>query len=456
MLFHINQQSTRVDFNIHIIDISFTRNEYFLKNSYFTIFPKKKKSNRIKSMHRLKDINELLRLPINETLRLKKTLYQDLPSRYLERYLPKNTRIMIRQVTKINDFETIYRDLGYFELKLHEILSNYESNIKETTQEELDNIIYEYPIVDPEDGAEATIRFSIQIRLKTEKNDPLNPMISSTVVSRIRSFIKPKKSMEFVDRHQVNDELFTILKRRSQSDYSILSPKSSLYSIDHILSDDNFDFNRIDDNHYDEQIVDSSVIDIRQTMGIFCDSREFDGSRKNSRCSVDFQDINRNSPQLSPEATKSEVDSTLQTPSYEYPREYSPNTGMTNASVQSKGFSYCQVFDADQLDQYLFSENTELEEQVKQLPRTRSKFEELPCISEESGGAHTKLELIPMKEILRSKSGGGGDYRAYDLYLASSRSSLDPATSNEDEDTDEISFGISYKDLDDAAIASRD
>lgn len=140
----------KVKFRLHIKDISFTQNDYFLAGSTYTIFLKKKKRKRIKSLNVVRTPEDLSCLEINETLKIRTTLKQDLPSKYLEQFLPVKKKVVIRQVTKQGELESLYKDVGYIYLNLHEIAKGPE-------QQEM-----VFTLIDPDSCAEATIRVDME------------------------------------------------------------------------------------------------------------------------------------------------------------------------------------------------------------------------------------------------------------------------------------------------------
>lgn len=107
----------RMDFKITVDHINFTSNQYFLANSHYVIFRKQNKNKQFVSKNRVLNANELRMVHIDEKIKFRTCMFQDLTNRYLEKYLPKNKRFVVRQVTAVTD-EELYVNCGYFELPL--------------------------------------------------------------------------------------------------------------------------------------------------------------------------------------------------------------------------------------------------------------------------------------------------------------------------------------------------
>jgi hypothetical protein len=148
---HWNKQKVTVSVRLHILDICFTKNDYFLKNSRYTIFQKNKAKNRIKSLRNIKDSKDLIRLPIEETMIIRSTLYQEKSQKNLNTiaYHEKSKKIIIRQLSKLKG-DAVYRDIGYLEIPLHSIIQQKSGKD------------YEFPLIDPEKHAEGTVRVNIE------------------------------------------------------------------------------------------------------------------------------------------------------------------------------------------------------------------------------------------------------------------------------------------------------
>lgn len=135
---------------LHFLDICFTKNEYFLRNSRYTIFQKNKARNRIKSLRNVKEAKDLTRLPIEETMLLRATLYQDKSQKQTNHFHSKIRKIIIRQLSKLRNGDAVYRDIGAIEIPLHEVVSHV--GMKD----------YEMNLRDPEKKAEAILRVSVE------------------------------------------------------------------------------------------------------------------------------------------------------------------------------------------------------------------------------------------------------------------------------------------------------
>lgn len=146
---HWNKHKVVILLKLNILDIRFTKNEYFLKNSRYTIFQKNKTTNRIKSLRNVKESKDLIRIPIEESLIIRATLFQEKALKDTNNFLPKSRKIVVRQLSKLKG-DTVYRDIGCIEMKLNEIVKS--SKIKD----------YEFELIDNDGHAEATIRANIE------------------------------------------------------------------------------------------------------------------------------------------------------------------------------------------------------------------------------------------------------------------------------------------------------
>lgn len=152
-------------------------------------------------MEFIQQIDQLSRLKIDESMKFSTHLYRDIPSKYLEQYLPKYRKIIIRQKTKLNEFETLVRDVGYIELALHELIH------------EKSPMHYEFDLYDPDNGAEAVLRVMVQHRLI-----PIRTTTgSSSSFKSLLSFFKKPKDYNVSSRHDKNQELFDILVRKDST-----------------------------------------------------------------------------------------------------------------------------------------------------------------------------------------------------------------------------------------------
>jgi hypothetical protein len=176
---HWNKKKIPIQIKLHFLDICFTKNDYFLKNSRYTIFQKDKKHNRIKSLRNIKDSKDLIRIPIEETMEMKSTLYQDKSSsnssnssidKKTREYLPKSRKIVIRQISKLNG-DTVYRDIGYIEIALDQLATLAPKNKD-----------FEFELIDKEMLAEGSIRVNIEWDF-CDKSDASNLTKSSNKAS---------------------------------------------------------------------------------------------------------------------------------------------------------------------------------------------------------------------------------------------------------------------------------
>jgi hypothetical protein len=107
-----------MEFKITVKHIAFTTNQYFLANSHYVIFRKENKSKQFVSRYRVLTANDLKMVEVNEKIKFRSCMFQDLAHRYLEKYLPKDKRFLVRQVTCVSS-EELYVNCGYFELPLN-------------------------------------------------------------------------------------------------------------------------------------------------------------------------------------------------------------------------------------------------------------------------------------------------------------------------------------------------
>ena len=114
---YVGCDRNRMDFKITVDHINFSMNKYFLANSHYVIFRKENKSKQFVSKSRVLTAAELKHVPVNEKIKFRSCLMQDLAHRYLEKYISKTKRFLVRQVTVI-DNEELYVNVGYFELQL--------------------------------------------------------------------------------------------------------------------------------------------------------------------------------------------------------------------------------------------------------------------------------------------------------------------------------------------------
>ncbi len=108
---------SRVDFKITVDHINFTTNQYFLANSHYVIFRKENKSKQFVSRNKVPTASELKMVHVDEKIKFRACLLQDTAHRYLEKFLPKQKRFIVRQVTETKD-EELYVNCGHFELSL--------------------------------------------------------------------------------------------------------------------------------------------------------------------------------------------------------------------------------------------------------------------------------------------------------------------------------------------------
>lgn len=191
----------RVDFKITVDHINFTSNQYFLANSHYVIFRKQNKNKQFVSKNRVLNANDLRMVHVDEKIKFRTCLFQDLTNRYLEKYLPKNKRFVVRQVTAVTD-EELYVNCGYFDLPL-DIYAMKQSGLR-----------IEVPFVDPNNKAAGTVFLLIEHEPRTLVANYL-PNISKTLhryffpAPTTRAPLPPsrleinREKLEFVKQQQI-------------------------------------------------------------------------------------------------------------------------------------------------------------------------------------------------------------------------------------------------------------
>lgn len=143
----------RLEFQLVVQNILFTRNEAFLPRSSYIIYTKKKKGqkvyNKIKTSKQNSVADDPTNVQINDCMKMKTTLKQTLADKYLEQYRPKQMKLKIRQKTKTSSLQSCYRDIGYIVLDLHTLASSASD------QE------YDFPLVDPKGKCDAVVRIRV-------------------------------------------------------------------------------------------------------------------------------------------------------------------------------------------------------------------------------------------------------------------------------------------------------
>lgn len=112
----------KVSFRIHVKEIRFKRNDYFLKNSHYNFYSKGAFRRKIKGTVEVEDINALAKLPVDGMMKIYGTLSQSMQGKYTNRYKPLIKRIMVRQITTVSRYDEIYKTIGHIELPLHELV----------------------------------------------------------------------------------------------------------------------------------------------------------------------------------------------------------------------------------------------------------------------------------------------------------------------------------------------
>ncbi len=176
---HFGDKRSKVDIELHINYLKFTTNDYFLRNSYYTIYFKGHKNNKLKSRTITRTLEDLLSqpIPVDSSLKCTATLFQDhLHVKYLNGKLKdKFKKLVIRQMTKLRSGEVLYRDVGYVLLPLH------------TFVQHPDKIDSRLPITHPINKIDAFLDCSITVRVDAFLSQlpnvvrPINKKLSRTL-----------------------------------------------------------------------------------------------------------------------------------------------------------------------------------------------------------------------------------------------------------------------------------
>lgn len=199
-----------VSFRLHVKEIRFKRNDYFLRDSRYTIFQKSGifRKSKLKSHETITEINQLARLSVEERLKVYAYVRQSIQGKYINKYKPVYRKVVIRQVTRISEYDDVYRNIGYIELPCHELIK-----VKEPTE-------FIFPIMDDDGGVEATVKVIIERKLKNNPYDgSLSYRAGKYIATSIYNFCFPQIIEEVPSRLEVNQEFFEMLRDRDHSEY---------------------------------------------------------------------------------------------------------------------------------------------------------------------------------------------------------------------------------------------
>ena len=167
---HYGKRRIKVDFFLSVKNICFLTNDYFIRNSFYSLFFENDKANKIRSKDTLLfSSSEIRYILIDDVLKFTATLYIDqdieasiqngrLNSNHLltmenrckcfkyfyifiaspaKCFDSKDRKIIIRQTTFIKPDEVVYKNVGFFTLSLDKLVRSQTK------------AAYSFPIVDP-------------------------------------------------------------------------------------------------------------------------------------------------------------------------------------------------------------------------------------------------------------------------------------------------------------------
>lgn len=74
---HYGKRRHKIDFYLTVKNLCFTSNEYFIRNSFYTLYIENDKANKIRSKDNLYSFAEIRCVNIDEVLKFTSTLYID-------------------------------------------------------------------------------------------------------------------------------------------------------------------------------------------------------------------------------------------------------------------------------------------------------------------------------------------------------------------------------------------
>lgn len=130
---HIGRKKTKVRFDIYFRDIKFSKNEYFVSNSKYSLTLDGYKNGEIFSKNETYTYEDLSKVRIKDSMEFIATLYQNQKERDTNTYQKKEKTLVLRQYSKqLGRKEgVIYRDLIEVALPLDALLTkNSDEEIK--------------------------------------------------------------------------------------------------------------------------------------------------------------------------------------------------------------------------------------------------------------------------------------------------------------------------------------
>lgn len=215
-----------ISFRFHIHRISFKRNDYFIPNSRYSVFlNKKRRMTQIKTDN-IKDLQQCSNLPLEDVIKVYAILYQTLDEKYREKYKPLTKTLVVRQLTRVNDFEEIYCNVGQVELNLHELMAKQQhimDHIHYDKDVERGEFDYVMPIIDPKGLCEGNLFITVAIKVKNDPYHIQRDLFVSRLYRGLKSCILGKSQKKaIVDRWTANEKYFDVLRKTDQSEFSAL------------------------------------------------------------------------------------------------------------------------------------------------------------------------------------------------------------------------------------------
>lgn len=154
---HFGEKRIPVKFMLIVNEICFKKNDYFMEGSTYSIYQQKNKHHKIKSKKSLLTYDDLENIPIEETIKFHATLFEGKLSGKIS---PKVRKIVIRQNSQIYDANgavDVYKNIGYIELKLDELVAG-----PKTLETSLN-------LIDPDKRLVAHINLIIKYKFRNEQ-----------------------------------------------------------------------------------------------------------------------------------------------------------------------------------------------------------------------------------------------------------------------------------------------
>jgi len=171
---HFGEKRIPVKFMLIVHDINFKKNDYFMEGSTYSVYQQKNKHHKIKSKKSLLTYDDLENVPIDETIKFHATLFEGKISGKLS---TKIRKIVIRQNSQIYDANgavDVYKNIGYIELRLDELVQGSKS------------VDLALELVDPDKRLTATLNVTIKHKFRKEAPMTLRALASISGSDKIR------------------------------------------------------------------------------------------------------------------------------------------------------------------------------------------------------------------------------------------------------------------------------